>query len=66
MRTRIRSGPGNELRAVVRAGVGSVFALEIEGGVYEGDVGEGLGKIADQALAIDVIFLGEQAEVVRE
>jgi hypothetical protein len=42
------------------------FAFQIEGGVYEGDVGEGLRKIADQSLAIDVVFLGEQAEVVRE
>src|SRR5260370_10045296 len=41
---------------------GSVF--EIEGGIDESDVGERLGKIPDQPLALDVVLFREQAQVV--
>src|SRR5260370_12839298 len=43
---------------------GSVF--EIEGGIDESDVGERLGKIPDQPLALDVILFREQAQVVAQ
>jgi hypothetical protein len=46
--------------------VGCFFVFEVEGGVDERDVGESLGEVADQAFAVDVVFLGEQAKVVAE
>src|SRR5260370_42051032 len=43
---------------------GSVF--EIEGGIDESDVGEGLGKIPGEPLALAVRLFREQAQVVAQ
>ena len=43
---------------------GAVAVGEVVGGVDEGDVGEGLRQVADQAPGMRVVFLGKQADVV--
>ena len=66
MRRGFGSGPGSEAWVMMRAWVIFVVAVEVEGRVDERDVRESLREVADQAFAIDVVFLGEQAEVVAQ
>src|SRR5580698_4102369 len=61
---RYGSGPRGELRVVAQAGM--VLAIEVEGGVDHRDVGKSLGEVADEAFELDVVLLGEQAEVVAQ
>lgn len=42
----------------------SPYPGQVLGGVDEGDVGEGLRKVADQTLGLGVVFLGQEANIV--
>ena len=66
MRRGFGSGPGSEAWVMMRAWVIFVVAVEVEGGIDERDVGESLGEVADEAFVLDVVLLGEQAEVVAQ
>ena len=45
---------------------GAVFGVQVNDGVYEGDVGQGLGEIAHETAKIGVVFLGQKTEVVAD
>ena len=55
---------GDSCGAGSGSGRGAVF--EIEGSVDQRDVGEGLGEISDQALAVESYSSDKQAEVVAQ
>src|SRR6185295_6839608 len=51
-------------RSALRADIGGTGGpTQVPGRVDEGDVGEGLREIADQALRLGIVFLGEEADV---
>ena len=66
MRRGFGSGPGSEAWVMMRAWVIFVVAVEVEGGIDQRDVRESLREVADQAFALDIVFLGEQAEIVAQ
>src|SRR3954453_23785752 len=43
-----------------------LFLPEVQGGVDEGHVGEGLREVAEEATRRGIVFLGEQAHIVGE
>ena len=43
---------------------GAMLGIEVDDGVDQSDMRESLGEIADEALFLEMIFLGEQADVV--
>jgi hypothetical protein len=39
---------------------------QVEGGVHQADVGEGLGEVANQAIVARVVLLRQQSEIVAQ